>query len=205
MYKITLLRHGESAGNANGQIQGQSDPPLTENGIGQARNLAKCWGEEDRRYDRIISSPLIRARVTAEIVAVVFGLPVEYDPAWIERGFGSIEGQNFAELLSTDPSLDINQPYLAPGESGESIVDLYHRASSALQNLLRRPAGAYLVVSHGAMINLTLYAILGISPHNSPVSPRFIIQNTGFIDLLYDPTIRQWRILRFSGNDTSFP
>ncbi len=204
MYKITFLRHGESEGNANGQIQGQTDTSLTERGKEQANLLATKWAEEGRQYDQVIASPLLRARNTAEIIAAALNLQVDFAPEWMERGFGAIEGRNFDELLQEIPGLDFNHPYLAPDGAGESIVDAYHRASGALQNLLRQPEGAYLVVSHGALLNMTMYAVLGISPHNSPVSPRFIFQNTGFVDLLFNPVIRQWRIIRFYGSETIF-
>jgi broad specificity phosphatase PhoE len=93
--------------------------------------------------------------------------------------------------------LDFNHPYLPPGGNGESIVDVFTRASQGLQGLMRSPSGTYLIVSHGALLNMVMYAVLGISPHNSPRSPRFIFCNTGYIDLIYNPDIQQWRVQRF--------
>ena len=68
-YHFTLLRHGESVGNAEGKHQGQSDFPLTEKGEAQARALAERWLNEKKGFDLIISSPLSRAHGTAEILA----------------------------------------------------------------------------------------------------------------------------------------
>jgi broad specificity phosphatase PhoE len=201
MHIITLLRHGESAGNANGQIQGKTDLPLTEKGELQAHELAEKWLSSGRKYDWVIASPLLRSRKTAEIIANLLNLSVEYDPDLMERGFGEIEGRVYQELLQEIPAPDFNHPYLQPGGHGESLVDLYNRAGLAIQNLLRRPPGAYLVVSHGAFLNMALYAILGISPHNSPRSPRFIFSNTGYLDLTYNQDIHQWRLYQFSNQD----
>jgi broad specificity phosphatase PhoE len=201
MHRITFIRHGESAGNANGQIQGQSDLPLTKKGEKQALGIAQTWQKAGRSYDQIIASPLMRARRTAEIISDTLGLPLSFDPIWAERGFGDIEGRLFDEIIREEPSPDFNHPYLPPGGSGESIVDVFTRASQALQGLLRCPAGSYLIVSHGALLNMVMYAVLGISPHNSPRSPRFIFSNTGYIDLTYNPDIHQWRIQRFWNNE----
>jgi broad specificity phosphatase PhoE len=197
MHHITLIRHGESAGNANGQIQGQSDLPLTEKGEQQALVIAQAWQIAGRSFDQIIASPLLRARRTAEIISATLGLPLSFDPIWAERGFGDIEGRLFGEIMREEPYPDFNHPYLPPGGTGESIVDVFTRASQALQGLLRGSPGSYLIVSHGALLNMVIYAVLGVSPHNSPRSPRFIFSNTGYIDLIYNPEIQQWRVQRF--------
>jgi broad specificity phosphatase PhoE len=197
MHMITLLRHGESDGNANGLIQGQVDLPLTEKGRGQARDLAAQWLSEDRHYDLAIASPLLRARQTAEIVAEALNLPLEFDPAWMERSFGAIDGQAYQDIIQWEPRPDFYHPYLAPGETGESLIDLFNRASRAVQDLVRRPAAAYLVVSHGAFLNSVLASILGIGLLNGPRTTRFLISNTGYIDLGYNAEISRWRVYRF--------
>ena len=58
-FHITLLRHGESMGNAESRWQGQSDFPLTDTGRAQARALAERWKKENVKFDFLISSPLI--------------------------------------------------------------------------------------------------------------------------------------------------
>ncbi len=69
MHYITLLRHGESEGNTSGVLQGQSDYPLTTLGFEQAQRLALYWKANQVKFDLIISSPLLRASQTAEIIA----------------------------------------------------------------------------------------------------------------------------------------
>ena len=73
IFNITLLRHGESVGNAESRWQGQAEFPLTDRGRAQANALAARWKVEGVRFDHIISSPLERARETAGIVAGALG------------------------------------------------------------------------------------------------------------------------------------
>ncbi len=85
-FNITLLRHGESVGNAEGYFQGQSDFPLTERGRAQARSLAARWKREKKEFDYIIASPLVRAHETAEIIAEALKHPIdETNTLWMER------------------------------------------------------------------------------------------------------------------------
>jgi len=202
IYTITLLRHGESEGNARDLVQGQSDYPLTPKGIQQARALAARWqiiqaSSDGPLFETIIASPLTRARQTAEIVAEALNLPVELDEIWIERGFGSLDGWHIDEILKLTPPIDFHHPYEPPGEGGESSVDLFLRASQALRGVLLRPAGRFLIVSHGAILNMVVYAILGITPHGHYNSPRFRFGNTAFANFTYDAATRRWHLLSF--------
>jgi 2,3-bisphosphoglycerate-dependent phosphoglycerate mutase len=201
-YYITLLRHGESEGNATDLIQGQSDYPLTPRGIQQARTLAARWQTIQASFasplfETIIASPLSRARQTAEIIAESMHLPVELDSIWIERGFGCLDGKPLDEILQLTPPVDFHHPYQPPGEGGESSVDLFLRASQALRSVLLRPARRYLIVSHGAILNMVIYAILGITPQGHYNSPRFRFGNTAYANFTYDATTRRWHLLSF--------
>ena len=89
-YRFILLRHGESTANATGFHQGQTDFPLTERGKRQSTALATRWIEEKKRFDLIISSPLVRARETAEIIAAKLNIQIEFDPDLMERDAGLI-------------------------------------------------------------------------------------------------------------------
>jgi broad specificity phosphatase PhoE len=202
IFYITLLRHGESEGNAADLVQGQSDYPLTSKGIQQARALATRWKAIQTSYDgplfkTILASPLTRARQTAEIIADALNLPIELDAIWIERGFGSLDGWPISEIRKITPPVDFHHPYEPPGEGGESSVDLFLRASQALRGVLLRPAGRYLIVSHGAILNMVIYAILGITPHGHYNSPRFGFGNTAFANFSYDAATRRWHLLSF--------
>ena len=195
MFDFTLLRHGESLGNANGQIQGRLDEPLSQQGLEQARRLAHYWQRQQIKFDRVIASPLERTRTTAAIIAETLGLSVELNPLWMERSFGNWEGQPFDELRKQETFTKIFHPYITPGEDGESLMDTYQRAVQAVQELLRQEAGQYLVVSHGAFLNMVLYSIFGIDPQKFTTGPRFIIENTAYTHLTYEPEKSLWRVL----------
>lgn len=200
-HRITFLRHAESEGNAAGMLQGQSDVPLTAKGLEQAQQLAAHWQAMGLQYDLAISSPLQRARLTAETITSALNVPLILDPLWTERSFGALEGQEMAQLYQAAQPVDFYQPYDAIGETGESMVDLYRRALLAVQDLLRRPPGRYLVVSHGAFLTRVMYVILGITPQGHYNSPVFYMGNTAYINLTYDTDRRQWRWFGFTSPD----
>jgi broad specificity phosphatase PhoE len=174
---ITLLRHGESEANKAQVLQGQIDSPLSETGRLQALRVAESWIAAEAHFDHIVSSPLLRARQTAEIVAEVLGYQaeIEIDPVWKERSFGELEGMAFSHIQQLDPPVDYFQPFEPIGGEGESQLDLYLRAAQGLQKLVRNTPRRTLVVSHGAMIGKTLYAVLGITPQGHYHSPVFYL------------------------------
>ncbi len=195
MHFITLLRHGESEGNSSGVLQGQADYPLTPSGMLQAQQLAHLWKVHGAQFDLIISSPLRRASQTAEIIARELKVPLELNPTWMERNFGKLQGSSLDDIDQLQPRVDYFHPYEPIGGTGESQLDLYSRAGMAVQGLLRKPAGAYLVVSHGGIINKALYIILGITPQGHYNSPIFHLGNTGYAQFRYNSATRQWAVL----------
>ena len=74
------------------------------------------------------------------------------------------------------------------------MLELYERASGCLERLLEHPAGRYLVVAHGAIINMALYAILGLGSEGNFQRLRFHVGNTAYSRLSYEPAKRQWRV-----------
>ncbi len=192
-YRLTFLRHGESVGNAESRWQGQSDYPLTEKGRAQARALAERWKAERAKFDLVIASPLTRARETAEIVASALDLKIEMDPIWMERDIGEMEGLT-AEEVRQQPQPPYVTPYEPIGGNGEGDWELFLRAGRALHDLLRRPPGSYLIVSHGGLLNQIMHAIVGIGHQVSPSGVRFQFENTSFSQVTYFPQRHRWVI-----------
>lgn len=193
IYHFVFLRHGESVGNVESRWQGQSDYPLTERGRAQAQALAKRWQEEKAKFDLVITSPLIRAKNTAEIVASALDVKVEADPLWMERNVGEMTGLTIDEIrLRPRPSFVT--PYDTIGGVGEGDWVLFLRAGQALHSLLRRPAGRYLIVSHGGLLNQLMHAIVGIAPHADPSGVRFRFDNTAFARVFYLSHQHRWAI-----------
>jgi broad specificity phosphatase PhoE len=193
-FVITLLRHGESVGNAESRWQGQSDFPLTETGRDQARALAGRWKSENAKFDLILSSPLVRATETAEIIASALNARVETDPLWMERDSGEYSGLTYSERREIFPNPSFINPFEAVGGDGEGDWELFLRAGQALHELLKRSAGRYLVVSHGGLLNQFMHAVIGIAPHANNAGPRFRFANTGFARLVYFPNQHRWAI-----------
>jgi 2,3-bisphosphoglycerate-dependent phosphoglycerate mutase len=198
LHDIVFLRHAESEGNAVGYLQGQIDSALSERGKEQARNLALRWQSLGVRFDRVICSPLRRARQTAEPIAEALGAPVTFESLWVERGFGSLEGVPFETLRQRNPPVDYLTPFNPVGETGESQIDLYARALQALQKLVRLGSGRTLVVSHGAILGKAMYAILGITPQGHIGNPVFQFTNLTYVHLTYEALERKWSWISFT-------
>ncbi len=195
-YYVTFLRHGESLGNQENRFQGQADFPLTEKGREQARSLASLWRSEGATFDRCFASPLLRAKETAEIVCAALEIPLEFEPLWMEMDNGRLAGLRDDEI-DWDEEPKFLTPYTRFGETGESRLEVFLRASRAIQTILDRKPGRYLVVSHGGILNMAMYSILSIAPQSHHHGPRFLFQNTTFAEFSYDPEWHNWRLLRF--------
>ena len=195
IYHLTLLRHGESQGNFEGRHQGQADFPLTDLGREQAKTLLARWKSEGKEFDLVISSPLARARETAEIIATGLNASLEFDPLWMERDNGLMAGLSPEEVRQTLPVPAFIHPYQPVGQTGESQWQLFLRAGNALQSLFSHPPGKYLIVSHGGLLNMFFYAVLGIAPQPNFHGPRFRFNNSAFATLSYNPASHHWYIL----------
>jgi broad specificity phosphatase PhoE len=149
-----FLRHGETDWNAQGLSQGNVDIPLNPTGLAQARSAAARL--RNRGIATIISSPLSRARVTAEIAGEVLSLPVQIDDDLREVRFGAQEGQPMSDWF----------PHWVAGtftpEGAESFVELRRRAVIAVNRAIARPP-IVLVVAHGALFR-ALRTAMGIEP-----------------------------------------
>ncbi len=143
MTHLVLVRHGQTDWNLAGRIQGSSDIPLNDTGRGEAREAGRLLAEES--WDAIVSSPLIRARETAEIIAQEIGLhTVELVPALRERHYGAAEGLTGAEA-------EARYAGKVPGRETPGMV--LERVRPALVDLAEEHAGQnVLVVSHGGVI-----------------------------------------------------
>ena len=197
IYHVTFLRHGESVGNAEDRFQGHFDFPLTRKGRLQARALAKRWKGDKVTFDRIIASPLLRAFQTAEIISKELVIPLELDPDWMEIDNGLIAGLTLEEAAQVAPRPDFITPYTRYGQTGESRWEVYLRAGRAIQHILDRQPGRYLVAAHGGILNMALYAILGIPVQANSAGPRFMFHNTTFATFTYEPERHNWRLLNF--------
>lgn len=158
---LILVRHGESTGNAEGRLVGRIDSPLTDRGRVQAHALAPVLSG----VTRLISSPLSRARDTAEALGT--GLPVEIDERWVEIDYGTFDGEKLgaipAEVWTRWRS---DADYVPPG--GESLSAAGTRVRAACAELFADPDGpargddVVVVVSHVSPIKAAVCWSLGL-------------------------------------------
>ena len=200
---LTFLRHGESESNKLDILQGQTNSPLSEKGRQQARLVAERWRQAGVGFDAILSSPLLRAQQTAEIIAQTLGFTgaIETDSIWIERSFGALEGKPLPELRQMQPQVVWWQAFEPIGGSGESQLDLYLRAARGLQGLIRRPPGRYLVVSHGALLGKLTFAVMGITPQGHNNGIMFLLGNCAYLNVSYDVEKSQFLVYGLNNPD----
>ena len=163
--RFLLLRHAETAGNAEGRTQGRRDPPLTERGRAQAALL----GEALAAYHPVAlySSPASRARTTANEVARVCGLEVQVDERLHEMDHGDVDGltgeeiqERFPEFLERwrhDDPADLRMP------GGETFREAQVRMLAAAADIAsRHTESEVVVVSHNLSLHTLLCEALGV-------------------------------------------
>ncbi len=174
---ILLIRHGETEWNASGRWQGQSDIPLNEKGMSQAKLLAnrlRSWP-----IDTIISSDLRRATQTASVLGDALNLQPMIDKSWRERNGGSFEGLTARELEAKadfhGPRDDKNWAPL----KGETNLQVAERVQLSFDKVVKNhPDEMVAIVTHGGTIITLLSLILGF-----PAGERarlWVSRTTGF-------------------------
>ncbi len=164
--RVLLARHGETPWNAEGRYQGQEDIALSATGEAQARALGERL--RDVRIDRAVSSPLARARRTAELALGRARAPMlSADAGFMEIAHGEWEGLLAAEIRERDPERarawrDAPHEVLMPG--GESLQHVLDRAWPALERACDGlgDGDTLLVVAHDAVNRVLLCRILGL-------------------------------------------
>jgi probable phosphoglycerate mutase len=195
-YRILFVRHGETAFNAEGRLQGQRDIALNARGRDQARAVGRILrtrvGLEIDRLESakgFVASPLARARETMELVRTTMGLePGRYrlDPALMELSFGDWEGLTWAEIAARDPrgvkQRRADKWNFAPPH-GESYAMLAERVQAWLVSL----KDSTFVAAHGGTARALMTLIAGIPPEAAVDAP--IVQGRA---LLFDKGQASW-------------
>jgi uncharacterized phosphatase len=152
---LGLLRHGQTDWNINFLLQGVTDIPMNQTGIEQVKLAAQAIRAED--WDVVLTSPLSRARQTAEIIANQHGYTeIIEQELLIERSFGEAEGLSHEQWRAKYSNLDV-----IPG--GESRTQLAERSRLLLETISKELAGKrVLAISHGALIR----ALITIASNN---------------------------------------
>ncbi|CQR53344.1 histidine phosphatase family protein [Paenibacillus riograndensis] len=185
MTTIGLIRHGSTAWNKEGRIQGHTDNPLDEEGLQQAAAIAERLSGE--QWDYIYSSDLLRAVQTAEVISKRLGIPIAGQvPGVREMNGGLIEGTTEDERVqrwgSGWKSMDMG---LESDESGQQ------RGSRAIEEIAaRHPGKRILIVSHGAILRSSLRKLVpgldvGELLKNTSIT-HIVKDNSGWTCALYN-------------------
>ncbi|MET8797926.1 bifunctional RNase H/acid phosphatase [Nocardia sp. NPDC004568] len=164
--RLLLVRHGQTELSVQRRYSGRGNPPLTAVGREQAARAAKMLAAKGD-IAAIVTSPLGRARETAEAAGVALGIEVRVVDGLTETDFGEWEGLTFREAAERDPELHarwLGDPSL-PAPGGESFDAVRERVEAVRRDLVARYPGAnVVVVSHVTPIKTLLQLALGVGP-----------------------------------------
>lgn len=158
-----LIRHGQSTWNREHRIQGQLDPPLSNEGRRQAELVGRRLS--GRSFAGFYSSDLKRAFETAELIGTAIGARPQSETSLREIFLGDWEGLRTEEIAERFPEAWarwVEEPDwdVVPGGEGAALFDA--RVAGALDDIFRRHAhGDVLVVTHGGVIQVALHRIVG--------------------------------------------
>lgn len=179
--KLYLVRHGQSAGNAEGRFGGHGPTPLSELGQRQAEITGRQLAKEG--VTAIYSSDLLRAVQTAEPLSKFVDIPVVQTAAFRERNVGVLEGLTFDESKASHPRdyyALVNRNVHHVITNGESYRHLLRRTTGALWEILRDHTGERIAIfSHtGAICFMTLH-LMGAIRRDTKQTPWIVTSNCG--------------------------
>lgn len=161
--RLYITRHGQTQWNIERRLQGWNDSPLTRIGIKRAEELSNRL--KGVNFDIVYTSDQFRAIRTADIIIGDSKVKRVQLDQLREIGFGSWEGMTLDEIeerYEDEFNLYLNEPENYDPADGESIVQLFHRVSSALDKIKSNGGNNILIVSHGVTIRALLCVIKGI-------------------------------------------
>lgn len=171
-HPVILVRHAETAWSKSGQHTSYSDIPLTEDGRRSARDLRPILDGWD--FALALSSPLQRARETADLAGLSAGL--ELDPGLTEWNYGEYEGITTAEIRKTVPGWTVFSHPCPGGETGAEVA-------ARVDRVLERAHGAdgpVALFAHGHVGRVVVCRWLGFEPTEG----RHFVLSTGTITVL---------------------
>jgi broad specificity phosphatase PhoE len=203
--RLFILRHAQTALNAAGKIQGETEAGLNTKGRQQARKAARRLAHF-YQLDHIYTSPYPRARETAGIIAHPFNLEIEANDDLRELSFGKINNERFVDLETIQPDYfhQVNRIYASkpeegiskpPFPEGESVADIRARIERFTDKLLEQHRGQFVAaISHGGFIKYLLAYYAGISledpllifVENASISVVDFYQNRSILMVLND-------------------
>ena len=163
MTRLYVIRHCEAFGNINRIFQGQSDGPISENGVKQLEKLSERFS--DIHLDHIYASPLTRTQLTAQAINHN-GLPIVLEEDFKEICGGVWENKPFASFpvdFPEDAYAWNKTPHLFHPKDGEAMTNVYNRVYKAFCRIAKAYDGQTVaIVSHGCAIRNLLCNLKGL-------------------------------------------
>jgi broad specificity phosphatase PhoE len=163
--QLVLIRHGETDWNVEGRYQGQADPPLNARGLAQGEWLAEEL--EQARLEVLYTSPLLRARQTAEIICEHIGIPLQVEPRLMEIHQGDWQTRLRGEIEDLYPELFHRwetEPWQITPPKGEHLSQVQQRVDVAVDEILaRHPSQTVGIVAHRIPIALIKVRFQGMN------------------------------------------
>ena len=160
---LTLVRHGQTAANAQNLLQGHINHPLDEVGLAQVSLLGGAL-QKIAPVSRVVASPLLRAQQTAQAISQGLSqhIEVETDPRWIELNYGDFDGQPVSSVSPEQWATWRTDEHFRPPH-GETLAELSVRVHEAIDALLADSVSAHIVVvSHVSPIKAAVAWALGV-------------------------------------------
>lgn len=186
---ILIARHGETEWNTTERMQGWQNSPLTDTGLAQAKRLAQVVDIYD--VERIVSSPLGRARKTATIVAEYTELPVETNDRLREIDIGAYSGLTKDEVHDRDPEFFERREknkWACRWPDGESYADAYERVGDFVQQSDTLHDST--ILAHRSLNRVLLGQLADLSP---PEMLSIEQENDAVFEVTVDGQIRKRR------------
>lgn len=188
---VDIIRHGEPAG---GRVfRGHTDHKLTEQGIEQFKQRTERMGCQ---WQQVISSPLLRCRQSAELLAQEQNIPLTIEPKLSEIHFGEWENRSVDTVMAEQSISQLWQDpmnFCAP--QGEPTAALQERTLVAWQELLKAHQGKrILVVTHGGVMRMLAQHLLELTPNaiNKLSLPHAAVMSFKVIETEYEGEQQQW-------------
>ena len=187
MTTLIFVRHGETAWSRTRdfRFRGRRDIPLTEQGVKQAQAAGARL--QDENISTIYSSPLRRARDTANEIARFRNIQVKDHSGFIDLNFGNWQGEQHNKLQEEHPELYdrwLNKPHTMEFPEGETLAVVRKRIEDALTDLVTRHENETIVIAtHGAVLRVLLCFLHDVGNEHYW---KFTIDNCAFIIVKFE-------------------
>lgn len=177
--RCCIVRHGETAWNADRRLQGHRDIPLNALGLVQAKAAGRYlqMRHQQMPFSAVVSSDLLRARQTADAIGAALGMTVDADPGLRERHYGQFEGKTPTEAEAQDPAayaaLVARDDLAANPGAAEPLQAMVDRIERSLWDLVSQHADdAVILVTHGGVLDMLYRRAMGrplTGPRDAPI------------------------------------